>query len=809
MQTTQTSIWTKDWCKNIITITLVFVLLLIVLYPMAFQNKRPGGVDVIGSYGKTHQLKEYEETTGKTAYWNPPVFSGMPIYHRLNGQVFNFDKFIGKILGTITYPIIWIYLIGFIGMFFLLKFFKLGLIPALIGGLGFIFIPHYMSLLNIGHFAKFRPIMYMPIVTFFFISFLNKKNLLWLLGFIFAFTVQIRTQHYQILFYQLLILLFLGIFYLIKILKAGEKKKFFLKIALIIVSSIFIILLVAQPLFVINEYTPYSIRGGTGEKESTGLSLDYSTRWSFHPSELLTFVMPRFFGGTSGEIYTGTKAQQLQGRQIPGYWGHMPFTQAYDYVGIIIIFFAIIGLILNFKNSFIKTLLGLFLLSLLLSLGRHFPLIYNLFFQNIPYFNKFRVPAMILVIMQFIIIIWAAYGLKSLINLGKKSTNKKKLQKTILVVASVLIILGLIPMLFGSSFSLQKSNEAEQYKPQVISLIRTARLDMMQTDGFRLILFTVLTAAISMLFINKKLNKNIFAILIIALLLIDLIPYVKKAEGDLYDMEKLEKRHFQKTNADKILLQDKTYYRIFPVTENPFNNNDWSYYHNSIGGYSAAKLRIYQDIIENCLQRNPFNWNVHKMLNVKYFVGTKQLPPENLEPYYYDKQDQILIYKTKIKPKPAWFVSDTLIVNNRDKRFQIINSTSFDPYKTAILEKKVELDLQAPDSSLVEVKNASFNQMEYNVYTDKPALLVTSEIYYPPGWKCFVDGKETEIYKADHILRSIHIDEPGEHNVLFKFSSKTFNRNYLISLITHIVAYVLLVAAIVITLLNKKRDNNE
>ncbi|MBS3768464.1 MAG: hypothetical protein KGY75_10155, partial [Candidatus Cloacimonetes bacterium] len=367
MSTKDSSILQKEWFKNSITIFIVFILLIIVLYPMAIQGLRPGGVDVIGSQGKTHQWKEFTDETGKRAFWNPPVFSGMPRYHRMNAQVFNLDKFIGDVLGGITYSMIWIYLIGFIGMFFLVKYFKLGYLPALLGGLGFIFIPHFMSLLNIGHFAKFRPIMYMPLVTFFFISFINKKNLLWLLGFIIAFTVQIRTQHYQILFYQLLILLFLGIYYLVQIIKAGNTKKFLLKIVLIIASSIFIILLVAQPLFVTAEYTPYSIRGGTGEEESTGLSLDYSSRWSFHPAEMLNFLMPRFFGGTSGEVYTGDEVQQLEGRQIPGYWGHMPFTQAYEYIGVLLVFLALVGLVLNFKNSFIKTLLGLFVLSLLLS----------------------------------------------------------------------------------------------------------------------------------------------------------------------------------------------------------------------------------------------------------------------------------------------------------------------------------------------------------------------------------------------------------------------------------------------------------
>lgn len=809
----------QDYQKNLITFVVVFLLLLIVFSSMVFQGLRPGGVDVIGSRAKTHQKKEFEKETGETAYWNSPVFSGMPIYHRISGKVFSFDTILNKTLDKILYKYILIYLIGFIGMFFLLKFFNLNYWSAVFGALAFIFIPHYMSLLNIGHFAKFRPIMYIPLVTFFFVSFLNKKNLLWLIGFVFAFSVQIRTQHYQIIFYQIMILVFCGLYYLIKMLKEKKTQEFLIKIILIILSSGLIIMMVAQPLFVTGEYTPHSIRGGTGEKESTGLEMDYATSWSLHPVEILCWVMPRFFGGTSGEIYNGNKVSQLKGRQIPGYWGHMPFTQAYDYIGVVLLFFALLGLILNFKNGFIKVFLGLFVLSLLLSFGRHFPLIYNLFFKFMPQFNRFRVPIMITVIMQIIIVIWAGFGIKSLVEISKK--DLKQVQKIIIGIAVFLIILGVIPLIFGNNFSLVKSGDETQYEPQVLSLIKSARLDMMQTDGLRLILFSVLTSLLSILFLSKKIKQIPFFICLFILLLIDQIPYVKKAEGKLQNPEKMEKEYFSKSSTNKLLLQDTTYYRIFPITENPFNTNDWSYYHNSIGGYSAAKLRIYQDIIENCLYKGenpqlPINWNILKMLNTKYIISTSQLPVENLEPYYYDKQKKYLVYKTKIGAQPAWFVGNVEVVPERKERFAAINSPEFDPFQSAILEQELDFstkggsfgEIQSPDSSNVKVKKASFNRMKYKIFTDKPTLFVASEIFYPKGWKCYVDGKKAEIYKTNHILRSVYIDSPGEHEILFEFVPETFIKNYHISIVGHIIAYLLLIVTAVFTI-KRKMENGK
>ena len=688
------------------------------------------------------------------------------------------------------------------GMFYLLRFLKLSYWASLFGGLAFIFMPHYMSLLSIGHFAKFRPIMYMPFVTYFFLSFLNRKHLLWLCGFILAFSVQIRTQHYQIIFYQIMILVFTGIFYLIQYAKQKEYKILLRKLILSLAASVLIIMMVAQPLFVTSEYTPYSIRGGTGEEGSSGLSTDYATRWSLNPSEIFVWFMPRFFGGISNELYKGNKVPQLTDRTIPGYWGTMPFTQAYDYLGIVLLFMAILGLILNFKNGLIKTLLGLFLLSLLLSFGRHFPLLYNIFFKYVPAFNKFRVPAMISVILQIVIVIFAGFGLKSLLKI--QDVNKQKIKKIILGIGLVMIILGLIPQIFGSDYSLMKADETEQYNHQTLSLIKKARLDMMQSDGYRLILFSVLVTLLLYVYLNKKIKPTLFVLVLIILLYVDQIPFVKKAEGELTDPILTEKQHFRKSDTDKILLQDKSYYRIFAITENPFNNNDWSYYHNSIGGYSAAKLRIYQDIIENCLQKNIFHWNVLKMLNTKYIISRQQLPEENLKLKYFDKKRELYTYKTEVSASPAWFVKNIHVVQDRQARFEVLNSSTFDAFETAILEKEIALDISKPDSSYIKVQEASFNRMEYEIFNDNPSLLVISEIYYPEGWRCTIDDEETEIYKTNHILRSIYIDSPGKHKVLFEFSPERFNKFYNISLTGHIIAYLLLIITLFLTFKKKK-----
>lgn len=796
---------TRDFTKYLLTFILVFIFILVLLYPMAFQGLRPGGVDVLGAKGRTHQLQAYEKESGERVLWNKPVFSGMPIYHRLGGETFSFDTFLSGVLGKLLYLNIWMYLIGFIGMFFLLKELQINFWPAVLCALAYILIPHYMSLLNIGHFAKFRPIMYMPLVTFFFIAFLSRYNLLYLAGFIFSFSVQIRTQHYQIIFYQIMLLVFIGIFLLVRELRLRPVRGF-IKFGLIVFASLIILLMVAQPLFVTSEYTPYSIRGGTGEEDSGGLEMDYATSWSLNPAETVVWFIPRFFGGTSGEMYQGSRVAELHGRRIPGYWGEMPFTQSYDYIGVFILFFAAVGLILNRKQGFIRLLAGLFLLALLLSFGRHFPYVYNLFFRFVPAFNKFRVPAMISVLMHLIMVIFAAYGVNSLFTSPEK--KRKNLTGKLILIWGFFILLGLIPMLFGNSFKLFRETEIGQYNPGVISLLKTARLDMMQTDALRSMLIMTAFFLIAMLYLNRKMKSIFCIVLLLGIIMLDQIPFFKKAEGDLYDPLELEKRHFRQTDTDRFLLQDQDYFRIFPITENPFNNNDWSYYHNSIGGYSGAKLRIYQDLIENCFRGNKqdpisLNWEILKALNTRYIVSSQELPSARLQLVFQDKKSELFTYRMLNDPCPAWFVKNYEVVRERQERLGRLNDPQLDLHETVILEEEFPLPLEYPDSSFIRVVDPSFNHIEYEVSCSDPGLLVVSEIHYPPGWKCYLDGQETGIYKADHALRAVYINAAGNHQLRFEFSSSAFNRYYRISLLGHLLAWLFLAALIVLILRNK------
>ena len=353
------------------------VLLMIFYKPMAIDSLEPQGGDVMKSIGQNNQVTNFEEKTGERALWNSNIFSGVPRYQRLNSPGINFDKLISwGNRSFLDWRVSWL-LLGAIGMFLLLKALGFKWYVSVIGSLAFIFWPHMQGLIEVGHNTKIRAVCAMPLVIFGFINYVKKRDWISLLWFTLFFSLIFRTQHYQIIFYTLVVLLGIGIYYIVIWLKEKKYAQLGKTVALFLGAMVFSILMSAQPLFVAGEYTPYSTRGGNAinlnekpaeeAKKSGGVTLDYATRWSFAPKEMMTLISPRFYGGKSQEPYTGKKYPHLKNQMIPGYWGDMPFTQSTEYIGVIIVVLAVFGFYANRKNGLVITFSVLTVFSLLLS----------------------------------------------------------------------------------------------------------------------------------------------------------------------------------------------------------------------------------------------------------------------------------------------------------------------------------------------------------------------------------------------------------------------------------------------------------
>ncbi|MBN2029050.1 YfhO family protein [bacterium] len=799
---------TEQWIGAII---LLIVLLSIYWAPILFDGLSPTGSDVIGGMGKTHQINEYYKETGEKALWNPYIFSGMPQYYRSSSNEIALDKIIALFYGSNNGVMGLIYyFIGALGMLLLMRYWGVPLWGACLAAVAFIFTPQFEVWFQAGHFQKFRPIMWIPWVILTFDYFLKKGNLLSTTLFIIIFSTQIRTKHYQIIFYTFLFMLFFGIANIIQRIKSKEYKILYKRAAFLLISALAVILLSLQSFWPAQEYAPYSIRGGTGEEESTGLDYNYATSWSLAPKEMLSFLIPRAYGERSIIVYDGDDIPQLKGRQIPGYWGEMPFTEGADYIlGIITFILGMIGLIEGFrqKNRLIVTF-GIFIVfAFLVSFGRHFPPLYNFFFQYVPMFNKFRIPQMILIMIYFSFACLAGFGFKALIEIP--SEDRTKLLKWVIGITIVLIFLSLTPYLFKGSFSFESIGDAA-YDPQVVELLKAARYDLMKQDASRLLIITVLGCAAIASYLKSWLNKTAMALLLAGLLLVDLIP-VNKRFQNLDSVEQIEQSRFSETDIDRFLQKDQSLFRIFALVQDPFQDNNWSYDYQSIGGYDAAKLRIYQDIIESCIYNGPdptlpINWNIVNMLNTKYIIVPQQITHPNLALVMSDISQNRFVYQNKGVLPRAFFVDNVEIIPDKSERLDRLNDPQYNPAQTAILENEFDFSIENPSNSDVNVTDFEPNRIELDVRTNTNGLLVLSEIYYPHGWKATIDGQETEIYKTNHILRSIVVPE-GNHQIRFEFKPVSFLISAILSGISNGLALLLiLIIGPVRYILRRKRQ---
>jgi len=786
--------------QTLICLSVILLSVLLYFKPLVFEGKSPVGEDVIGSIGKTHQISEYHKQTGQRALWNPYVFCGMPVYHRVTAPVKSIDTLISFFCNTRGRQGAVYFLIGAVGMFLLLRYLGLQNFAALVGALAFLFTPHWQGILQAGHFSKFRSIMIIPWVLLTLLFLFDRKNLLSLLLFILAFSVQLRTQHYQIVFYTGVLMFFVGMRYMIDWVMRRE----FLnlgKVAIMLVVAVGVVAMtVAQPLLSTKEYTPYSIRGGTGEEGSTGLSLSYATSWSFSPREMFTLVMPRFLGGTSSELYTGDSVPALKGRIIPGYWGDMPFSGNTEYLGIVVLILTVIGLYGYRKNGLIISLGLLIIFSFLLSLGRHLPAFYGIFFKYMPAFNKFRCPSMILVLVMFSTSVISAFGVNWLVQAGKD--DRKGTLETILWTCGILLLIGLVPFLFKGMFSFERAGEAQRYGG-ALEYLKTARYDLMKGDALRLIFLALLTCGLIWSYLKWLVNRKIVLILGVPILLLaDLISVGNRflTKDHLAKTAKLERVQFTKPGVDHLLMKDKGVFRIFPVGE-LFGSNEWSYHYQSIGGYDAAKLRVTQDVIESCLYKGwnpdiPVNWNVVNMLNAKYVIARGTIPEKHLTLVYEDKRQGYFLYRNQSVLPRAFFVGSYEIIPERQKRLTRLNNPGFHPGETAILEFDPKLDISPPDpGAAVEIISSKPDQVSLKVQNQNNSLLVLSEIYYPKGWHAYIDNRETEIFKTNHLLRSIFVPA-GIHRIEFQFRPESYFLGVRLSRYSTWVIYLLLLVVL-------------
>jgi len=803
----------KPWQQIFAGIVIIVVVTFIVFSDLTIKGMTPAGGDVIASKGKTNQMKQYQDQTGEKSLWNPAIFCGMPQYHRFGPQSWSLDILASYFFDENAGQVVVYYIIGATGMFVLLYSLNFPFLIAFFGALAFLLMPHYNSLWIAGHFSKFRAIMYIPWVIAAFFYFLDKRNLLSILLFTLAFSLQLRTQHYQIIFYTALILFAIGIYPVIKLI--AEKKLFDLVkiLAYFMLGVILILLSVYQPFFPMKEYTPYSTRGGNpvhieqldaSAGKAKGVSFDYATKWSLSPRETICFLIPRYFGGTSQEKYMGKDVPQLMGREVPGYWGDMPFTSSSDYIGVSLFILLIIG-IYGFRKDWKIISLGLFtVFAMLLAFGQHFPAFYKIFFYHLPYFSKFRVPTMIMMAVFVVFIIFAAYGIRYLIQHSQK--EDKKIFPVLHLIAGFLFLLCMSPFLLKGTFSFTTAQELSQYNPQVLALLKSVRFEFMKMDAMRTLLFSFLTIGLIFLYLKKIIPQGVFLVTLIMLMMLDVLLVNYRHFDELVKKQDLEEMHFAPDRIDNYLLAQQADnpepFRVLGVG-GLFSNNDLSYFHQTIGGYDAAKMQVIQDIIDNNLYHGwdaslPLNWHVVNFLNGKYLVANRQMMHPNLEFILKEDRKNLFLYQNKSVLPRSFLVGAYQVMPDPVAILKTINTPEFNPATTALLQQAIEQPITVPDTlSFSKVTKYTPNKIELDARTNRQCLLVLSEVYYPKGWRAYIDSKETAIYQTNHILRAIVLPE-GQHQVKFVFHPDSFFQGKLIATIANLIVLLAIITLLAI-----------
>lgn len=746
--------------------------------------------------------------TGDFPLWNPYIFCGMPSYGSLmilGDRTFDLTSLIfEKLVSVLKYAFLnaefaWAfvyYLIMGIGVY-LFVFYKVKEnLPALIAALATVFSMYIIIWISVGHGTKILVMAFFPYI-FYFIENLRER---WSLLHALLLTVTVHFafigSHIQMIFY---IFLAIGIYFLYflahDIFTRSNAWKGIVRAGVILaVATGLAFAMISDKYLSVLEYTPYSIRGAdpitanpqdpTSSGSRGGLDYEYATNWSFSPGEIMTFFVPSWYG-FGWHTYEGPLTNQ-QPVRINTYFGPMPFTDAPNYMGIVVLVLAIVGFIRNRKDPFVQFSAILIAVSLLLSFGRELSLFYDLMFYYFPYFNKFRAPSMILVLVQFMVPILAAYGVSSLLRDKEKilSPGRMKNWKLALGVLTALLAVslvgkGLLTEVYGLFFPLQETTRtlATKYgNMQVAAELYKFIANTVAIDILFALLFLLATFGAFFLYFKKKITVTILSAVIVIAVIADLWRINTKP---IETHERREQEQvFSEPEHVKFLHKDKSLFRVLELENGqPPTSNLLAYWRiQSAHGYHAAKIRSYQDMVDVVGFGNPLLW---QLMNIKYIISNQEITHPFLK-VVYDAQSHKVYENSSVLPR-AFFVNRYEVTNGMDILKKMAD-VSFDPRDLLFLMNTPEVTVE-PAMPGAEVSFLEYNFQDFKVEVRATGnnLLFLSEVYYPKGWKAFLDGSEIPLYRANYLFRAVIIP-PGKHVLEMRFEPEGFSIGKKISL---------------------------
>ncbi|MGL5112312.1 MAG: YfhO family protein [Flavobacterium sp.] len=776
------------------------VVSLLYFYPV-LQGKQIFQSDIAQYTGMAKEQNDFRALMHQEPYWTNSAFGGMPTY-QLGAKYPN--DFIGALDDAIRFlprpaDYLFLYFLGFYGLLLVLKIDPL---KAFLGAIAFGFSTYLIIILGVGHNAKAHAIGYMPMVIAGFILVFQRKYILGGLITLFATALEINANHFQMTYYLLLFLLILVGYYTYQAIKEKKQESLAKSFGILVAAGILAIGANATNLLATSEYAAFSTRGkseltfnpdGSPKIGDNGLSREYITEYSYGIMESFNLVVPRLFGGSNNEslgkdsamyefmIGQGVPEDQAADftKGLPTYWGDQPIVAAPAYIGIVVFFLAVLALFVD-ERKIKYVFFGGAMFTLVLSWGKNFPLLTDLFIDYLPLYNKFRAVSSIQVIVELCFPVLAIMGLQSFFKLDKPTQIKGILHTTLFTLGVLLILL-----VSKSAWNFAGSNDElylQNYGPGFVEALKADRMSMYSADLLRSAFFILLSAAAMWFYTQKRLAQNTVIVLVGILMILDLFFVDKKyVSGKDFMNGREVAAPFQETQADSQILKDTSNYRVFEVNGN-LSSARASYFHKSLGGYHAAKPRRIQQLFDYQIAKN--NMEVLDFLNVKYIIQTNKEGKE---------------FPT-VNPNAngnAWFVGQLREVATADEEMKALDR--FDSKNVAIVNTK---EFAIPNKNIVKDSLANIvlntyqpNHLAYTSNNQNAGLALFSEMYYAKGWKAFVDGKETPIYRADYVLRAIEIPA-GKHTIEFKFEPQVVQTGSTITFISSVVILILLIAGI-------------
>lgn len=825
----------KKFLPDLIAILAFIVISFIYFFPATTEDRILFQHDTVAGAGAGQEAKEYYERTGERTRWTNALFGGMPTYQMSP----SYDStepltFVQKVYHLFLPNYVWLTFIMMLGFYILLRAFG---IPAWLAGLGGIiwgFSSYFFILIAAGHIWKFITLAYIPPTIAGIVLAYRKKYLLGGIITALFMAMQILSNHVQMTYYFLFVILFMVGAFFEDAWRKKELPQFFKATGVLIVAGLIGVSINLSNLYHTYEYSKETMRGkselkyeGAAAKQtSSGLNRDYITQWSYGIGETFSLLVPNVKGGASVPLSRSEKAMEKANpmysslySQLTQYFGDQPMTSGPVYVGAFVLMLFILGCFIV-KGPMKWALLGATIFSILLSWGKNFMGLTDFFIDYIPMYNKFRAVSSILVIAEFTIPLLAILTLKEI--LTKPELLKEKLKYIYIsfgLTGGLALLFAIAPRLFFPTYipgnemaALQNALPADQLSP-IIANLEEMRVHLFTSDAWRSF-FIVTIGTLLLLAYNAKKLKATWTVAAIALLCLGDMWSVNKRY--LYDEQFIPKSEqtatFRKTQTDELILQDPSLdYRVLNFAGNTFEENNTSYWHKSVGGYHAAKLRRYQEMIDHHIAKemqaayqevataggqmdsvNAAKFPVLNMLNTKYFIFPagqqgQTVPIEN--PYTFGN---------------AWFIDKIQYVNNANEEIDAIGQV--DLQQTAIVDSKFKEALKGVNEgykdSLSTIRLTSYepNQLVYETSSPQDGIVVFSEIYYP-GWTATIDGKPADIARADYILRAMNVPA-GKHTIEMRFDPQSLH-------ITEGIAYgamaLLLVGVIILIWIYRKK----